>query len=370
MRAGRGGGRSGRQGLAQGEGPGARLWQTDPCSHVRPRNPRASRPRPHGPRTAGVELRAPREPSSALVTCPWARASGTSHTHVHSCSHLKRLRAPAHSHTHAHSCSRAHMFTHAHVQAHAVRGAHTCACTHKAHVCMRVHTCSCSHSHMHTKARTRRGFALHRAVPMEGGWGGAAGLLPGGGGSWRPAPLSSSASPPGAPCGPGGGPRSESLRCPGWGLRPVAQWVRWGWAQRCGRPNGVPSWPAASAAATCTSPSSTTPRSAWRCTPCSSSTLPPGSCCSPLSPSSSSSPSRPSSSSLSGRVGGHVPGALKPSPTPSCSPGQPVALSVGETARTPQQMGPDVGSQDAQRGAGAMHPPPPGHSRPPLLRGQ
>lgn len=361
MRAGRGGGRSGRQGLAQGEGPGARLWQTDPCSHVRPRYPRASRPRPHGPRTAGVELRAPREPSSALVRAPGPGPQ----------EHPTRMRTPARisnacalllTCTHVHTCTCAGTRCH--------RGAHTCACTHKAHVCMRVHTCSCSHSHMHTKARTRRGFALHRAVPMEGGWGGAAGLLPGGGGSWRPAPLSSSASPPGAPCGPGGGPRSESLRCPGWGLRPVAQWVGWGWAQRCGRPNGLPSWPAASAAATCTSPSSTTPRSAWRCTPCSSSTLPPGSCCSPLSPSSSSSPSRPSSSSLSGRVGGHVPGALKPSPTPSCSPGQPVALSVGETARTPQQMGPDVGSQDAQRGAGAMHPPPPGHSRPPLLRGQ
>ena len=143
-----------------------------------------------------------------------------------------------------------------------------------------------------------------------------------------------------------------------------------GRAQGCSRPNGLLSWPAASAAATCTSPSSTTPRSAWRSTPCSSSTPPPGSCCSPLSPSSSSSPSRPSSSSLSGRVGGHVPGALKPSPTPSCSPGQPVALSAGETARTPQQMGPDVGRQDAQRGAGALRPPAPGRSWPPLLRGQ
>lgn len=152
MRAGRGGGRSGRQGLAQGEGPGARLWQTDPCSHVRPRNPRASRPRPHGPRTAGVELRAPREPSSALVTCPWARASGTSHTHVHSCSHLKRLRAPAHSHTHAHSCSRAHMFTHAHVQAHAVTEERTHARAHIRLTC----ACVCTHVPAHTVTCTPR----------------------------------------------------------------------------------------------------------------------------------------------------------------------------------------------------------------------
>ena len=153
---------------------------------MRPRNPRASRPRPHGPRTARGELRAPREPSSALARAP-GPGPQEHPKHTRTPAHTTRMRTPAHiphacalllTCTHAHTCTCADTRCH--------RGVHTCACTHKAHVCMHVHTCSCSHSHMHTKARTRRGFALHRAVPMEGGWGGAAGLLPGGGGSWRP----------------------------------------------------------------------------------------------------------------------------------------------------------------------------------------
>lgn len=133
------------------------------------------------------------------------------------------------SHTHAHSCSRAHMLTHAHVQTHAV----TEECTHaRAHIRLTC-ACVCTHVPAHTVTCTPRpahdvGLPCTGLFPWREVGEGQRGSCLEGAGAGDPAPLSSSASPPGAPCGPGGGPRSESLRCPGWGLRPVAQWVGWG----------------------------------------------------------------------------------------------------------------------------------------------
>lgn len=92
------------------------------------------------------------------------------------------------------------------------------------------------------------------------------------------------------------------------------------WGGRGARPEPpAPALAPASTAATSTSPSSTTSPSAWPSTPCSSSTSPPGSSCSPLNPSSNSSPSRPSSSSPSGRVGGLL--GQRPEPISRPSPG-------------------------------------------------
>lgn len=152
--------------------------------------------------------------------------------------------------------------------------AHTRSCTHSAHMC--THTCS--HTCSHACCVHGVGAVPSGCSQVDGERGGPA-------------------------------PRREA----------TGQGHAWGG----GRGRGSHSdpwhllWPPASTAATSTSPSSTTPPSAWLSTPCSFSTSPPGSFCSPSSRSSSSSPSRPSSSSLSGRVGGAAEGSTPSAPRPS-----------------------------------------------------
>lgn len=172
------------------------------------------------------------------------------------------------------------------------RNTHTRDSTHNARVC--AHTCTRSHTGTPT-------------WQCAGGWGRgrrratSSALGP----DSLPGPASPPAPPLGASCAFGG-------RVPVWSLlaRP--------WPPDRPLPSS-----AASTAATSTSPSSTTPPSAWRSTPCSSSTSPPGSCCGPSSRCSSSSPSRPSSSSPSGRVGGlaaRSPGRVPPPAAPAARP--------------------------------------------------
>lgn len=275
------------------------------------------------------------------------------------------MRTPAHvpharallltPHTHAHSCSRAHICSHMHMCKHTLsqRSAHIRL------TCTRVCTLTRSHAH---QGPHMTWVCLAQGCSHCGGWGGAAGLLSGGGGVWRPAAASSSASHPGCPLRPWkGGPRSESLRCPGWGLRPVAQRVGWGghWAvaaltgsrpgpqrpqrlpvrhphlQRVGQPGALRPVPVLlrhqrAAAALRARPQ--VPHHQGRHLPL----------------------------FLAGWVGTSlVPSG--PAPPPAAAPvsGWP---SQQRRQRGPQQMGPDVGRQDAQRGAGALCPPAPGHS--------
>ena len=169
---GRGRGRAQRRGKGRGQGCGKQTLVTGER---------------WGPQTVRMDLRAPGEPSSALAHAPRPGPQA-------------RL---THMRTRAHMCT--HMLTHARVQTCSHRGVHTCVCTHKAHACMRMHTCACAHGHMHSNARTRRGSSMRRAVPMTGGWRGASGPLPGGGGIRRPAPPAPQPPHLGAPCGPGGG---------------------------------------------------------------------------------------------------------------------------------------------------------------------
>ena len=217
MRARRGGGTLGglekEAGLSAGGRAGGKAVANRPLSQVSPGDPSASRPRPHGPRTARMELRAPSEPSSALARAPGpgpqAHPTRTrTPAHIpHACAllHISHARALLlTSHTHAHSCSRAPICSHMHMCRHTVsqRSAHIRL------TCARV--CTLTRSHAHQGPHTTW-VCLAQGCSHCGGWGGAAGLLSGGGGVWRPAAASSSASHPGCPVRPWRGRPGLSL---------------------------------------------------------------------------------------------------------------------------------------------------------------